>query len=99
MKAIQRHYSNDLVVHAEMQAHARSLKEAAPSWLPQLSPGFTIKLEIHAVLVHGVPTSFEPAIEDHVKEHKVSNGEMLSSMSSVRWVNPKSIEEGDKHFS
>lgn len=99
IKAVQRHYSNDLVLHVETPAHAKALKDTASSWLPSLSQSLAIKPDLHAVLVHGVPTTFDPAIEEHLEDLRVSNGEMLSSMTSVRWVNPKAIEDGEKHFS
>lgn len=99
VKTVQRRPSNQLVLHLENQASAKALAERQADWLPKLSTNLELKPERHAVLVHGIPTTFDPKIEDHLEDLVASNREMLSSITSVRWLNQKAVEEDKKRYS
>lgn len=99
VKTIQRRPSNQLVLHLEKQAYAKALAERQADWLPKLSTSLELKPERHAVLMHGIPTTFDPKIEDHLEDLIASNGDMLSSVTNIRWLNQKAVEEDKKNYS
>lgn len=56
VKAAQWLPLNNLVIHLETPAHAKTLKDRASEWLAGISGRLTIKPDVHAILVHGIPT-------------------------------------------
>lgn len=68
VKTIQHRPSNNIVLHLKSQGHARSLSNKVADWLPKLSPSLEMKPARHALLVHGIPTSFDPAINNHLED-------------------------------
>lgn len=99
IKSIQRHASNYMVVYLQSQTVADSLQKQANNWLPTFSTHLIIRPDTHAVLVHGIPTTFNPQNPEHLEDLIASNGDRLSSVKAVRWMNTKVIEEEQKHYS
>lgn len=99
IKSIQRHVSNDMVLYLESQAISDALRKQVNDWLPTFSGQLTIKPDTHAVLVHGIPTTFNPQNPEHLEDLIASNGDRLSSITAVRWMNPKVVEEEQKRYS
>lgn len=58
-----------------------------------------MKEETYAILVHGIPTTFNPKNPEHLEDLIASNGDRLSSFSAIRWMNIKSVEEDNKRYS
>lgn len=99
VKSIQRHMSNDMVLYLESPATADSLRKQVNTWLPAFSNQLAIKPDTHAVLVHGIPTTFNPQNPDHLEDLIASNGDRLANITAVRWMNPKVVEEEQKRYS
>lgn len=99
VKSIQRHTFNNLILHLESPSHADALRKSANKWLPAFSGSLTLKPETHAILIHGIPTTFNPQNPKHLEDLIASNGDRLSSLKSIRWMNAKAIEEEKKNYS
>lgn len=99
VKSIQRHMSNDMVLYLESPSIADSLRKQANVWLSAFSSRLAIKPDTYAVLVHCIPTSFNPQNPDHLEDLIASNGDRLANITAVRWMNPKVIEEEQKRYS
>lgn len=99
VKSVQRHTFNDLILHLESPSHADALRKTVETWLPSFSDKLTLKAETHAILVHGIPTTFNPKNPEHLEDLIASNGARLSSFSAIRWMNIKAVEEENKRYS
>lgn len=99
VKSIQRHTFNDLILHLESPSHAEALRKTADKWLPTFSEKLTMKPDLHAILIHGIPTTFNPKSPDHLEDLIASNGDRLASLKSIRWMNAKVVEEEKKNYS
>lgn len=99
VKSIQRHTFNDLILHLESPSHAEALRKTVDKWLPMLSDKLTLKPETHAILVHGIPTTFSPQNPEHLEDLIASNRDRLASLKTICWMNIKAVEEEKKNYS
>lgn len=99
LKSIQRHTFNDLILHLESPSHADALRKQVGTWLPTFSDKLTTKSETYAILLHGIPTTFNPNNPDHLEDLIASNGDRLKSFSTIRWMKVKAVEEDHKRYS
>lgn len=91
--------SNDITLYLESQGRADPRRKQVSVWLPTFSGQLTIKPDTHAVLVHSIPTTFNPENPEHLEDLIASNGDCLSSITAIRWMNPKVIEEEQERYS
>lgn len=98
VRSVKRHTFNDLILHLESPSHAETLRKSVETWLPSFSPNLTLKPKTHAILVHGIPTTFNPQNPDHLEDLIASNGDRLASLKSIRWMNTKEVEEEKKNY-
>ncbi|KAG0141188.1 hypothetical protein CROQUDRAFT_99108 [Cronartium quercuum f. sp. fusiforme G11] len=96
VKAVQRLPSNDLVIHLISEAHADRLRAQEDEWLPFLSSKLKIKVEEIAILVHGIPRSFNANIKDHLDELLESNPGLKDDYVSIRWLKPEALDDPNK---
>lgn len=75
VKSIQKHTFNDFILHLESPSHADALRKQSSKWLASFSDKLTMKEETHAILVHGIPTTFNPKNPDHLEDLIASNGD------------------------
>lgn len=99
VKSIQRHTFNDLILHLESPSHADAVRKQVSKWLPSFCDKLTMKEETYAILVHGIPTTFNPQNPDHLEDLIALNGDRLKSFSAIRWMNIKAVEEDQKRYS
>ncbi|KAH9809029.1 hypothetical protein DFH28DRAFT_907019 [Melampsora americana] len=99
VKTVQRHPSNDLVLHFKSPAHAEKIRLAEKSWLPGISSTLQMKQDQFTILVHGIPTSFDPLIKSHCEELGASNPDLLQGALFVQWLSPKVKEDPSKRYS
>lgn len=96
VKSIQRHTFNNLILHLESPSHADAIRKQASKWLPSFSDKLVMKDETHAILVHGIPTTFNPKNPEHLEDLIASNSDRLSSFSAIHWMNVKAVKEEQK---
>lgn len=99
VKSIQRHTFNDLILHLESPKHADALRSKAKEWLPTFSEKLEMKPETHTILVHGIPTTFNPKNPEHLGDLIASNGDHLANLSGISWMNIRAVEEENKKYS
>lgn len=60
VRNIHRHLSGNFVLYLDNAKQAQALRAQANNWLPRISSNLSIKKEVYSVIVHGVPTTFNP---------------------------------------
>ncbi|KAH9822990.1 hypothetical protein DFH28DRAFT_1118338 [Melampsora americana] len=87
VRNIHRHPSGDLVIYLESQKQAQALRGQASCWIPKISSNLTIKQEVYPVIVHGIPTTFNPTREEDIDLLNISNGDLLDdALFPVWWL-------------
>lgn len=99
VRNIHRHPSHDLVIYVESQKQAQALRDQVDSWLPKVSPYLALKQEVHSVIVHGIPTTFNPTRQEDVDLLKTCNGELLDNALFVRWLKRDTADDAAKRHS
>ncbi|KAH9809093.1 hypothetical protein DFH28DRAFT_1134417 [Melampsora americana] len=99
VRNIHRHPSNDLVIYLESPKQAQALREQVASWLPKVSPTLALKQEVHAIVVHGIPTTFNPTRPEDIDLLKTCNGNLLNNALFVRWLKKDTAENSAKRYS
>lgn len=96
---IHRHPSNDLVIYLDSPKQVQALRDQVDAWLPKVSPNLALKQVVHSVIVHGVPTTFNPTRQEDVDLLKINNGEMLDNALFVRWLKKDTADDATKRHS
>lgn len=99
VRNIHRHPSNDLVVYLDSPKQALALRDQVSRWLPSVSPHLALKQEMHSIIVHGVPTTFNPARPEDVDLLKTCNGDLLDNALYVRWLRRETADDLSKRHS
>lgn len=100
IRSIHRHPSNDIVPYTTSAKQADALRATYQQWLPQTTPHMTLRDPIYPVVVHGIPTSFDPNCPDHMEMLLAMNQETLSPPPQfVKWVSPQAVKRGVSHSS
>lgn len=85
------HRTGDIVLQFTETSHAAKAQEESHRWLPVFNPELKLKTKLYTIMVHGIPTSFNPADNEEVSALRAENAGLLDSMQSVRWANAHSI--------
>lgn len=100
VRLVHRHPSNDLVLYTTTSNQAEKLRNLGDKWLPMFSKKLTLRLQIFTVVVHGIPTSFNPTCPDHLEMLKAMNPDTLSTPPLfVKWISPQAVQRGVSHSS
>lgn len=101
MRSVHRHPSNDLVLYTTTANQADKLRQRSEKWLTLLSPKLGLRPPIFTVVVHGIPTSFNPTCPDHLGMLKAMNADNLNTPPPVfvKWIRPQAVERGVSHSS
>lgn len=98
--SVHRHPSNDLVLYTTTPSQAEKLRNLGDKWLPLVSKKLTLCPQILTVVVHGIPTSFNPTCPDHLEMLKAMNLDTLSIPPLfVKWISPQAVQRGVSHSS
>lgn len=93
MKAAHRHPSRDIVLYTENFRQAEGLKKKVDLWLPGLSKDLVFRPKVHAIFIHGVPTSFNPAIPSHLEDlYDWNPATMTQRPAFVKWKNNRGVQ-------
>lgn len=96
---IHRHPSNDLVVYLDSHKQVQALRDQVASWLPKVSPHLALKQEVHSVIVHGIPTTFNPTRPEDIDLLKICNGTLLDDAIFLRWLRRDPADDPTKRHS
>ncbi|KAF9503834.1 hypothetical protein BS47DRAFT_1402023 [Hydnum rufescens UP504] len=69
---------------------------ASDTWVKGVSPKLTLCCPIYAVIVHRIPTTFNPDLPEHVDILKVANLGVLDNLTHVMWANAKKAHPNGK---
>lgn len=65
-----------------------------------MSEGLTLQNPVHTVVVHGIPTSFNPTDPKHLEMLRVMNPDTLSPPSIfIKWLRANAVQRGAFHSS
>lgn len=100
IRSVHRHPSNDLVIYTTTSAQADVLREQHEKWVPMVAEGLTLHNPVHTVVVHGIPTSFNPADPQHLEMLSAMNQDTLSPPPVfVKWLSANAVQRGASHSS
>lgn len=92
------HQTGDVVILLKKPEHAEAVLAAESLWVRRLSPDLKIKMKTYTIMVHGIPTTFDPTDKGMVRNLQAKKGNRLDALESIQWANPNSIAIG-KPFS
>lgn len=92
------HRTGDVVLVFDKPEQAEAVLAVESMWVRRLNPGLKIKTKLYTIMVHRIPTTFDPMDKASIKSLQHENSPNLDSLESVRWANPNSIAIG-KPFS
>lgn len=100
IRSVHRHPSNDIVLYTTTAKQAETLRATSQRWLPQVTQHMTLRNPVYPVVVHGIPTSFNPECPDHMAMLIAMNPDTLSPPPLfVKWISQQAIKRGFSHSS
>lgn len=100
VRSAHRHPSNDLIVYTTTANQADRLRDQSESWLPQFSANLVVKRPVYPVVVHGIPTSFNPTSPDHLRMLEAMNPDTFKTPPLfVKWISQQAVQRGSSHSS
>lgn len=100
MRLAHRHPSNNLVIYTTTANQADRLREQGELWLSKFSANLTIKKPVCPVVVHRIPTSFNPTNPDHIRMLEAMNPDTFKTPPIfVKWISQQAVQRGASHSS
>lgn len=98
IRSVHRHPSNNLVLYTTTPQQADALRRQGDQWIPLFSPRLQLNNPVHTVVVHSIPTSFQPADPQHLDMLTAMNADtMVPAPTFVKWVSLSVIQRGVLH--
>lgn len=92
-------YTGEIQLQLGNQALLKAvLSHPSDSWVKNVNPALYLKRKIYPVIVHGIPTTFDPTNQRHTQTLINENHGVLDSATRMIWANKFSIQSG-KPFS
>lgn len=92
-------FTGEINLHLNDQRSLRAiLSLTSDAWVASINPGLTLKRKVYPIIVHGIPTTFDPASRSHTHDFLAENHGVLDSTTKMVWANKHSIKMG-KPFS
>lgn len=92
-------FTGEIQLHLGSQDSLKAiLALKSDEWVSSVNPGLGLKRKVFPIIVHGVPTSFKPDVQHHIKKFFAENHGVLDTATKIVWANRHSIESG-KPFS
>lgn len=92
------HRSNDIVVYTTTANQADRLRDQSEAWLPSFSPDLESKRPVYPMVVHGIPTTFNPTSPDHLRMLEAMNPDTFKTPPLfVKWISQQAVQRGESH--
>ncbi|KAK0548760.1 hypothetical protein OC844_006978, partial [Tilletia horrida] len=103
VRAIRPLPSGDIIICSLTPEHSATFKRHASAWLAHITPAYGIHTPSWGVVVHRMPTSFDPSSPDSVAGLRAENEDVIPPNPSITWLTrPSSTSTQDpakKHSS
>lgn len=92
-------FTGNIQLHLNNQESLRAISALkTDAWVVTVNRGLSLKRKVYPIIVHGIPTTFNPESRAHLHDFIEENHGVLDSTTKVVWANRHSIETG-KPFS
>lgn len=100
IRSVHRHPSNDLVIYTTTTNQATALRDQHEKWVHLIDEGLVIHNPVHTVVVHGIPTSFNPTDPQHIEMLTAMNTDTLNPPPTfIKWLSENAVQRGASHSS
>jgi hypothetical protein len=91
VEAMTRFLKGGVLLHLNSREAARWLREPGVEevFLQKFASNATVRERLHHVLFQGVPITFDPGNEEHLREVEEANGLLKYSLVKARWIKPE----------
>lgn len=92
-------FTGDIHLHlSDMESVRAILGLKSDEWVNDINKGLSLKRKAYPIIVHGLPTTFDPQSKTHLHDFMEENHGVLDTATRMIWANKHSIESG-KPFS
>lgn len=92
-------FTGDIHLHLDNQESLKAVMALkTDSWVTVIHPAHTLRRRVYPIIIHGIPTTFDPSSQAHTHDFIEENHGVLDTMTRIVWANKFSIES-NKPFS
>ncbi|KAG0149635.1 hypothetical protein CROQUDRAFT_88978 [Cronartium quercuum f. sp. fusiforme G11] len=80
-------FTGEIQIHFQNQGALDTIASLpTQEWIRKVNPALKLKTEIYPIIVHGVPTSFDPLDHSHLSSIMNENPRLLNSLQRALWA-------------
>ncbi|KAK0544714.1 hypothetical protein OC844_007439 [Tilletia horrida] len=92
IRAVRPLPSGDIIICSSTAEYATLLKQHASLWLPKATAAYGVHLPSWSVVVHRVPTTFDPSSPSSVTAFRTENEHLVPTDARISWLTRSSTD-------
>lgn len=86
-------FTGDIHLNLDSQESLKAIMALkTDSWVIAVHPALNLKRRVYPIIIHGIPTTFDPNSRAHTHDFIEENHGVLDTMTKIVWANKFSIE-------